>query len=235
MATDIPPHNLREVRRRLRAPARGAESQRSRSCGEHVLVPTFRPAAEIITPPRRAAENLRDRQRYVPRPCALRGRDGEIIVTELPVPGVRLEGARAYRGADARQELPMVEDLRDESDHEHPGRAWYYAALEPGGRGQVMAHLFATTDLERSYRVNIDRDRNATGCPAHGDEAAAEEWLAFRVETVPSGSRNRLEKVNARAAHPGGLLARTSNIDEVIASSRYENEPKAAFESRASS
>jgi topoisomerase-4 subunit A len=130
------------------------------------------------------------------------------------------------------KKLPMIEDLRDESDHEHPTRLVITPRSNRVDTEQVMAHLFATTDLERSYRVNLNviaRD----GRPRVMDlRSLLEEWLSFRVDTVTRRLQYRLEKVNARLHILDGLLIAYLNLDEVIRIVRSEDEPKAALIAR---
>ncbi len=130
------------------------------------------------------------------------------------------------------KKLPMVEDLRDESDHEHPTRLVITPRSNRVDTEQVMTHLFATTDLERTYRVNmnvIGRD----GRPrVMGLRDLLEEWLSFRVDTVIRRLNYRLEKVNARLHILDGLLIAYLNLDEVIRIVRTEDEPKAALIAR---
>ena len=152
--------------------------------------------------------------------------DGEIVVTELPyqVSGTKvLEQIAAQMRA---KKLPMVEDLRDESDHENPTRLVIMPRSNRVDAEQLMAHLFATTDLERSYRVNL----NVIGLDGRprvmGLRPLLEEWLAFRTDTVTRRLTHRLQKVEARLHILDGLLIAYLNIDEVIRIIRYEDEPK---------
>ena len=124
------------------------------------------------------------------------------------------------------KKLPMVEDLRDESDHENPTRL----VIVPKGRKvdaeQLMAHLFATTDLERNYRVNL----NLIGLDGRpnvmGLREILSQWLTFRIGTVRRRLQWRLDKVTQRLHILEGLLAAYLNLDEVIRIIRREDEPK---------
>jgi topoisomerase-4 subunit A len=231
MATDIPPHNLREV---AAACVRLLEEPRAtlaQIC-EHVHGPDFPTGAEIITPREELLRiyatgngTFRARARYEVE-------DGEIVVTELPF---QVSGAKVLEQIAVQmraKKLPMVEDLRDESDHEHPTRLVITPRSNRVDVEQVMAHLFATTDLERSYRVNLNviaRD----GLPrVLGLKPLLEEWLAFRVETVTRRLTHRLDKVNGRLHILDGLLVAYLNLDEVIRIVRYEDDPKAALIAR---
>ena len=120
----------------------------------------------------------------------------------------------------------MVEDLRDESDHEHPTRLVITPRSNRVDAGQVMAHLFATTDLERSYRVNVNVIALDGRPRVFGLKELLGEWLGYRKETVKRRLRYRLEKVTARLHILDGLLVAFLNLDEVIRIVRREDEPK---------
>ena len=231
MATDIPPHNLREV---VSACIRLLESPKAtvEQLCEHIQGPDFPTEAEIITPRaeiRKVYEtgsgSIRARARYVQE-------NGDIVVTALPY---QVSGARVLEQIAAQMQarkLPLVEDLRDESDHENPTRL----VITPRSRRvdveQLMNHLFATTDLERSYRVNMNvigldgrpRVRNLREVLA--------EWLTFRTQTVRRRLQYRLDRVNERLHILEGLLVAYLNIDEVIAIIRNEEEPKPVLMAR---
>jgi topoisomerase-4 subunit A len=231
MATDIPPHNLREV---AAACVRLLEEPKSTLAEllEHVRGPDLPTGAEIITPREELARiyetgngTFRARARYETE-------DGEIVVTELPY---QVSGSKVLEQVAAQmraKKLPMVEDLRDESDHEHPTRLVITPRSNRVDVEQVMAHLFATTDLERSYRVNLNVIARDGRPRVLGLKALLEEWLAFRVDTVTRRLAHRLEKVEARLHILDGLLVAYLNLDEVIRIVRYEDEPKAALIAR---
>ena len=231
MATDIPPHNLREV---AAACVRLLEDPKATlpQLLEHVQGPDFPTGAEIISPREELAKiyetgngTFRARARYEVE-------DGEIIVTELPY---QVSGSKVLEQIAAQmraKKLPMVEDLRDESDHEHPTRLVITPRSNRVDVEQVMAHLFATTDLERSYRVNLNVIARDGRPRVMGLKPLLEEWLSFRVDTVTRRLTHRLEKVNARLHILDGLLVAYLNLDEVIRIVRYEDEPKAALMAR---
>ena len=228
MATDIPPHNLREVAaacvRLLEEPKATLEQLL-----EHVQGPDFPTGAEIVTPRedlRRIYETgngtFRARARYELE-------DGEIVVTELPY---QVSGAKVLEQIAAQmraKKLPMVEDLRDESDHEHPTRLIVTPRSSRVDVEQVMAHLFATTDLERTYRVNLNLIARDGRPRVMGLKALLEEWVAFRTDTVTRRLSHRLQKVETRLHILDGLLIAFLNLDEVIRIVRYEDEPKPAL------
>jgi topoisomerase-4 subunit A len=231
MATDIPPHNLREVAAacvRLLDDPKATVAQLL----EHVLGPDFPTGAEIVSSREDLARmyetgngTFRARARYEIE-------DGEIIVTELPH---QVSGAKVLEQIAAQmraKKLPMVEDLRDESDHEHPTRLVITPRSNRVDVEQVMAHIFATTDLERSYRVNLNVIARDGRPRVMGLKELLEEWLAFRVDTVTRRLTHRRDKLNARLHILDGLLVAYLNLDEVIRIVRYEDEPKAALIAR---
>jgi topoisomerase IV subunit A len=231
MATDIPPHNLREVAAacvRLLDDPKATVTQLL----EHVQGPDFPTGAEIVSSREDLARiyetgngTFRARARYEIE-------DGEIIVTELPH---QVSGAKVLEQIAAQmraKKLPMVEDLRDESDHEHPTRLVITPRSNRVDVEQVMAHIFATTDLERSYRVNLNVIARDGRPRVMGLRELLEEWLAFRVDTVTRRLTHRRDKLNARLHILDGLLVAYLNLDEVIRIVRYEDEPKAALIAR---
>jgi topoisomerase-4 subunit A len=225
MSTDIPPHNLREVVTalvRLLDDPKTTLSQLMR----HIKGPDFPTGGELISPRADITEiyktgggGLRLRARYEIQ-------DGEIIVTELPF---QVSGAKVLEQIAAQmraKKLPMMEDLRDESDHENPTRLVLTPRSGKIDLDALMQHLFATTDLERSVRVNLNVI-GLDGRPAvHGLLALLTEWLKFRTETVKRRLSHRLERVTARLHVLDGLLIAYLNIDAVIKIVRTEDEPK---------
>lgn len=225
MATDIPPHNLREV---VAAAVRLLD-QPSATVAELCQLlpaPDYPTEAEIITP---AADlqkiyssghgSLRMRARW-------EREDGAVVITALPY---QVSGAKVLEQIAAQMQakkLPLVEDLRDESDHQHPTRLVVVPRSNRVDLDQVMTHLFATTDLERAYRVNL----NVIGLdnrPRVKDlRQLLDEWLQFRIDTVRRRLQHRLERVERRLHLLDGLLIAYLNIDQVIAIIRAEDEPK---------
>lgn len=228
MATDIPPHNLREVVAACIRLLDEPDTDVDALC-EHVKGPDYPTEAEVITP----ASDIR--QMYATGHGALRlrarweqeGRD--VIVTALPH---QVSGSRLLEQIAAQMQakkLPMVEDLRDESDHENPTRLLITLRSNRVDADEVMQHLFATTDLEKSYRVNLNvigldgrpRVRNL--------REILTEWIEYRRRTVRRRLEWRLEKVEARLHVLEGLLIAYLNIDEVIAIIREAEHPKPAL------
>ncbi len=225
MSTDIPPHNLREVAsacvRLLEDPDADVGDLL-----EHIQGPDFPTEAEIITPRDELAEiyrkgggPVRMRARY-----AVEG--GEVVVHALPY---QVSGAKVLEqiaGQMQARKLPMVTDLRDESDHESPTRLVITPRSNRVDIEQLMAHLFATTDLEKSYRVNFNVI-GLDGRPGVRDlRTLLSDWLEFRTRTVRRRLAHRLDKVEKRLHVLEGLLVAYLNVDEVIAIIREEDEPK---------
>lgn len=224
MATDVPPHNLNEV---VSACVRLLDDPdaTTRDLCEHVRGPDYPTAAEIITP---AADLI---QMYETGLGSVRARavyekDGSnLVITALPYqtsPGKVIEQIATQMRA---KKLPWLEDIRDESDHVNPTRIVLVPRSNRVDAEQLMGHLFATTDLEKSFRVNfnvIGRD----GRPqVKGLRAFLTEWLAFRTDTVTRRLKHRLEKVDRRLHLLEGLLVAFLNLDEVIRIIRTEDEP----------
>ena len=225
MATDIPPHNLRELVsaciRLLDDPAATVADL----C-EHVLGPDYPTSAEIITPRKdllaiyeTGGGSLRARAVYTRE-------DGNIVITALPhqvSPSKVLEQIAAQMRA---KKLPMIEDLRDESDHENPTRLVIVPRSSRIDVAQAMQHLFATTDMERSFRVNLNLI-GLDGRPQVKDlKRILTEWLSFRTTTVTRRLNHRLAKVERRLHLLEGLRIAYLNLDEVIHIVRTEDEPR---------
>jgi len=231
MATDVPPHNLNEIVSALLHLLDDPEA----SIGdllEHVKGPDYPSAAEIITP----AADLRTM--YETGYGSVRARstffkDGtNIVINALPFqvsPSKVIEQIAAQMRA---KKLPWLEDIRDESDHANPVRVVLVPRSNRVDAEQLMGHLFATTDLERSYRVNL----NVIGLDGRPQvknlKMLLSEWLQFRGTTVTRRLTHRLEKVERRLHLLEGLLVAFLNLDEVIHIIRTEDEPKRALIAR---
>lgn len=231
MATDIPPHNLRELAAALICLLEHPEATLD-DLLEHLPAPDYPTSAEIVTP----RADLRTLYATGNGSVRMRARwtaeDGQLVITALPY---QVSGAKVIEQIAAQMQakkLPLVEDLRDESDHENPTRL----VIVPRGRRfeaePLMSHLFATTDLEKSYRVNL----NMIGCNGKPQvkplPALLREWLTFRLTTVRRRLQHRLDKVLARLHILDGLLIAYLNIDEVIAIVRNEDHPKRVLMAR---
>jgi len=231
MSTDIPPHNLREV---AAASIHLLENPKATldDLLQHVRGPDFPTGAELVSP----AADIRSIYQSGNGTLRLRARwereDGEIVIVALPwqVSGNKvLEQIAAQMRA---KKLPMVEDLRDESDHENPIRLVIVPRSSRVDCEALMAHLFATTDLERSVRVNMNII-GLDGRPRVMDlRGLLGEWLEYRMQTVTRRLQYRLGKVEARLHVLEGLLVAYLNIDEVIRIIRAEDEPKPVLMAR---
>lgn len=228
MSTDVPPHNLREVAAACVRLLEEPKATLEQLC-EHVLGPDLPTGAELVSP-RSDLLNIyetgggtyRVRARYEVE-------NGEIVITELPY---QVSGGKVLEQIAVQmraKKLPMIEDLRDESDHEHPTRLVITPRSNRVNLEQVAAHLFATTDLERSYRVNLNVIARDGRPRVMGLRDLLGEWLSFRVDTVTRRLAFRLEKVNARLHILDGLMIAYLNLDEVIRIVRNEDEPKTAL------
>ncbi|WP_027950595.1 DNA topoisomerase IV subunit A [Haliea salexigens] len=231
MATDIPPHNLREV---VSAAVHLLESPRAtlEELCEFVQAPDFPTEAEIITP-REDIRALYATGRGGLRMRAVWEREGsDIIVRALPY---QVSGSRVLEQIAAQMQarkLPMVADLRDESDHENPTRLVIVPRSNRVDGEALMSHLFATTDLEKTYRVNLNMI-GTDGRPAVKSlDRILREWLAFRTATVRRRLEYRLERVLKRLHILEGYLIAYLNIDEVIHIIRTEDKPKVALMAR---
>ncbi len=225
MATDIPPHNLNEIAAACIRLLDDPKATVKQLC-EHIKGPDYPSGAEIISGfdeilsmYQTGNGSIRMRAKWV-------AEAGEIVVTELPY---QVSGAKLLEQIAAQMQakkLPMVEDLRDESDHEDPVRLVIVPRSNRVDKDELMSHLFATTDLEKTYRVNLNMI-GLNGRPQVKDlRVILKEWLEFRTETVRRRLQYRLDKVLARLHILDGLLIAYLNIDEVIKIIRKEEKPK---------
>ncbi len=225
MATDIPPHNLREVAEACIHLLDNPDASVAELC-EYVQGPDMPTEAELVTP-RADIRKLYETGSGGLRMRARWERDGrDIVVTALPY---QVSGSKVLEQIAAQMQakkLPMVEDLRDESDHENPTRLVITPRSNRVDATELMQHVFATTDLEKTYRVNL----NVIGLDGRPRVRSLHEilseWLTFRRQTVTRRLRWRLDRVEARLHLLEGYLIAYLNIDEVIAIIRREDEPK---------
>ncbi len=232
MATDIPPHNLKEV---ASACIRLLEDPRAtvRQLCEHVKGPDFPTEAEIISPRAEVLQMYETGNGSVHmRAKWTREKGGDIVISALPYQASGAKVLEQIAGQMRAKKLPMVEDLRDESDHENPTRLVIMPRSNRVDSDELMAHLFATTDLEKSYRVNL----NIIGLDGRPKvknlKELLEEWLEFRIETVTRRLQFRLDKVDKRLHILDGLLIAYLNLDEVIVIIRKHDEPKPVLRKR---
>ncbi|HSM74754.1 MAG TPA: DNA topoisomerase IV subunit A, partial [Desulfobacterales bacterium] len=216
MATDIPPHNLGEVARALVHLLGHPDADLEALC-TFIQGPDFPTAAEIITPPAELRNIYRGGSGTLRMRAAYYRENGDIVVTALPhqVSGAKvLEQIAAQMAA---KKLPLVGDLRDESDHEEPTRLVIVPRSNRVDADKLMAHLFATTDMERTYRVNLNMIGTDGRPRVKGLVEILTQWLAFRLATVRRRLQHRLDKVLARLHVLDGLLIAFVDIDTVIA------------------
>ena len=231
MATDIPPHNLREIASACIRLLDEPEASIAELC-EHVKGPDFPTAAEIITPANELAAMYATGNGSVRCRAVWTKEDGNIVVTALPYqvsPSKILEQIAAQMRA---KKLPMIEDIRDESDHENPIRIVLMPRSNRIDLDEMMQHLNATTDLEKSYRVNLNMIGLDGKPQVKNLRQILSEWLRFRADTVTKRLQFRLAKVERRLHLLEGLRIAYLNLDEVIRIIRTEEEPKPALIAR---
>ncbi|WP_417661758.1 DNA topoisomerase IV subunit A [Pseudomonas sp.] len=228
MATDVPPHNLREVAAACVRLIDEPNATVEQLC-EHVLGPDYPTEAEIITPRADLLKIYETGRGSVRMRAVYRVEDGDIVVTSLPHQVSGSKVLEQIAGQMQAKKLPMVADLRDESDHENPCRIVIIPRSNRVDAAELMQHLFATTELESSYRVNT----NVIGLDGKPQvknlRQLLREWLEYRVNTVRRRLQFRLDKVERRLHLLEGLLVAFLNLDEVIHIIRTEEQPKAVL------
>lgn len=231
MATDVPPHNLREVAAACVHLLDHPDATVTELC-EHIPGPDYPTDAEIITPRDELLKLYEQGRGSVRMRAVYHEEDSELVVTALPH---QVSGAKVIEQIAAQMQekkLPMVVDLRDESDHENPCRIVIVPRSNRVDTQELMRHLFATTHLESSYRVNMNVI-GLDGRPQVKDlRTLLTEWLVFRVETVRKRLQFRLDRVEKRLHLLEGLLIAFLNLDEVIEIIRNEEHPKAVLMER---
>ena len=228
MATDIPPHNLVEVAEACIHLLDKPKATIEDLC-EFIKGPDFPTEAELITPREELLEIYRTGRGGLKARAAYPVERGEIVITALPY---QVSGAKVLEQIAAqmhKKKLPMVVDLRDESDHENPTRIVIVPRSNRIDIEGVMSHLFATTDLEKSYRVNFNMIGIDKRPQVKDIRTLLTEWLEFRINTVTRRLQFRLDKIVDRLHILEGLLIAFLNIDEVIRIIRTEDNPKQAL------
>ncbi|MCG9738280.1 DNA topoisomerase IV subunit A [Shewanella insulae] len=231
MATDVPPHNARELVDACVELLDNPKADLERLM-ELVPGPDYPTEAEIISPRSEIAKIYETGRGSIKTRAVYTVESGEIVISALPHQasgGKILEQIAAQMQA---KKLPMVADLRDESDHESPVRIVIVPRSNRVDCDQLMAHLFATTDLEKNFRVNLNV-LGLNGRPqVKGLKLLLTEWLEFRLTTVRRRLEHRLDKVLARLHILDALMIAFLNIDEVIEIIRYHDDPKAELMAR---
>jgi topoisomerase-4 subunit A len=231
MATDIPPHNLKEVAAAAVLLLDKPKSTVDDLC-RIIQGPDFPTGAEIISSRTELIEAYKTGHGSVRMRACYEVENGEIVVTALPY---QVSGSKVLEQIAAQmtaKKLPMVEDLRDESDHENPTRLVIVPRSNRVDTEALMSHLFSSTDLERSARMNLNMI-GLDGRPRIKDlRVILKEWLEFRTDTVRRRLEHRLDKVNRRLHLLEGLLIAYLNLDEVIRIIRTEDKPRPALMKR---
>lgn len=225
MATDIPPHNIREV---ANAAIMLLDNPNATLADvmTHIQGPDYPTSAEIITSPTDIAKIYETGRGSIRMRAVWNKEDGDIVITDLPH---QVSGAKVLEQIATQmrnKKLPLIEDLRDESDHENLTRLVLVPRSNRVDLEQVMNHLFATTDLEKSYRVNLNMIGLDQKPSVKGLLTILTEWLEYRRSTIIRRLNYRLDKVLKRLHILDGLLIAFLNIDEVIDIIRHHDEPK---------
>jgi topoisomerase IV subunit A len=228
MATDIPPHNLREIASACIRLLDEPELSVAALC-ENVQGPDFPTAAEIITPRNEIVAMYATGNGSVRCRAVYTKEQGNVVVTELPF---QVSPSKVIQQIDAlakAKKLPMLEDYRDESDHQNAVRLVLIPRSNRVDLDEMMQHLFATTDMERSYRINLNMIGLDGRPQVKNLKQILSEWLRFRQDTVTRRLQHRLAKVERRLHLVEGLRIAFLNLDEVIRIVRHEEEPKPAL------
>ncbi|QQF69744.1 DNA topoisomerase IV subunit A [Histophilus somni] len=225
MATDIPPHNLNEV-----ADATIMLLDNPNATLDQLMTvlqgPDFPTEAEIISPKEDIRKIYEQGRGSIKMRAVWKKENGEIIITALPHQSSPSRVVAQIAEQMQNKKLPMVEDIRDEADHENPIRLVIVPRSNRVDTDSLMAHLFATTDLEKSYRVNMNMIGLDNKPAVKNLVQILTEWLTFRRQTVTRRLQYRLDKVLARLRILEGLLIAFLNIDEIIEIIRNEDKPK---------
>jgi len=231
MATDIPPHNLNEV---VNACLHLLDNPKATipELMDYIKAPDFPTDGEIITSQADILNTYETGRGSVKMRGIWHKEDGDVIVTALPFQASGSKILEQIAAQMRNKKLPMVEDLRDESDHENPTRLVITPRSNRIDIDALMDHLFATTDLERSYRINLNII-GIDGKPSVMNlRQILKEWLRFRIDVTRRRLEYRLQKVDKRLHLLDGLLIAFLNIDEVINIIRTQDEPKPALIAR---
>ncbi|HHF4672938.1 TPA: DNA topoisomerase IV subunit A [Haemophilus influenzae] len=226
MATDIPPHNINEI---ADAAVMLLDNPKARldDVLEIVQGPDFPTEAEIISPKSEIRKIYEQGRGSIKMRATWKKEDGEIIISALPHQSSPSKVIAQIADQMTAKKLPMLEDIRDEADHENPIRIVLVPRSNRVDTDALMAHLFATTDLEKSYRVNMNMIGLDHKPAVKGLLEILNEWLDFRRTTVTRRLQYRLDKVLSRLHILEGLMIAFLNIDEVIEIIRHEDDPKA--------
>ena len=231
MATDIPSHNLNEV---VKACIKILEEPKVSLEDLYKIIPgpDYPTEAEIISPEEELREIYSTGRGSVKMRATYEVEDGEIVILALPHQTSSSKILEQIASQMEAKKLPMIIDLRDESDEESPTRLVLVPKSNRVDKEAVMNHLFATTDLQKNYRVNMNLI-GLNGKPQTRDiKLVLKEWLSFRTQTVTRRLQYRLDWVLDRLHILEGLLVVFINIDEVISIIRNEDEPKKVLQKK---
>jgi len=231
MATDIPPHNVREVADATIHLIDNPKAELAEVMN-YVQGPDYPTEAEIISPKSDLEKIYRTGRGSIKMRAVWHKEGSDIVITALPH---QVSGAKLLEQIASQmraKKLPMVDDLRDESDHENPTRIVVVPRSNRVDCDQLMNHLFASTDLEKNYRVNLNMIGLDNRPQVKGLVQVLSEWIEFRRATVRRRLQHRLDKVLARLHILEGLLVAYLNLDEVIEIIRTEDDPKAVLMAR---
>lgn len=228
MATDIPPHNLKEVASACIHLLENPKATVEDVC-KYIKGPDFPTEAELITPKKDIIELYKTGRGSLKARAIYIIENGEIVITALPY---QVSGAKVLEQIASqmqKKKLPMIVDLRDESDHENPTRIVIVPRSNRIDMDSVMSHLFSTTDLEKNYRVNFNMIGINKRPQVKNIASLLKEWIQFRTLTVRRRMQFRLDKIIDRLHILEGLLIAYLNIDEVIRIIRQADKPKPAL------
>ena len=225
MATDIPPHNLREVSAACIKLLDKPKSTISELC-QHIKAPDFPTNAEIISSKSSIREIYKTGQGSIKMRAVWQKEEGYIVITDIPYQSSGSKILEQIATQMQSKKLPMIDDLRDESDHENPTRLILVPHSNRVDLEELMLHLFATTDLEKSYRVNLNII-GINGKPQIKNlKVILTEWIEYRTETVRKKLQFRLDNILSSIHILNGLVIAYKNLDKIIKIIRNEDKPK---------
>lgn len=228
MATDIPPHNMAEV---VAACVHILEHEDTTLSDvlTHIQGPDYPTGGQIITSKAEIAEIYQLGRGAIRVRAKVEIGKQELIITELPYQVSASKVMQQVAEQMRAKKLPMLADIRDESDHDTPIRIVLVQRSNRIDQAELLSHLFATTDLEKSYRINLNVIDMARSPKVKSLLSVLQDWLAYRIATVTRRLRYHLDKINARLHILEGLLIAYLNIDEIIHIIRHEEEPKSVL------
>ncbi len=225
MATDIPPHNLNEIVNACVALLSNPKTT-VEDLLQHIQGPDYPTGAEIITPPADIREIYRTGRGSIRMRAAWEPENGDIVITALPYQVSPAKIMEQIATQMQQKKLPLISDIRDESDHEDPVRLVITPRSNRVDRKELMLHLFATTDLERTYKANFNMIGLDRKPQVKGLLEILTEWLSCRLQVVRRRLEHRLEQVLDRLHVLDGLLIAFLNLDRVIKIIRTSDDPK---------